>query len=409
MAKGRENQPHIGIFGRRNVGKSSLINAIVNQDISIVSDFAGTTTDPVKKSFEIPGIGPCVLIDTAGIDDVGDIGIRRIEKTMKVIDIIDLAVLVIEAENFGEFEIDLITRFNDYDIPFLIVHNKSDIFELKVDFIEHIAQAYQKKIIEFSTINKINLEFLLENLRKTLPESIFHKPKLLGDLIKYGDIVLLITPIDAEAPEGRLILPQVQTIRDILDNDAIAVVMKEREVDVFLKNNNIKPALVVTDSSFFLKADASIPKDIPLTGFSVLLARFKGDFEAYLEGTPKIDELKDGDRILVLESCSHHVSCDDIARVKLPRWLSSYTGKQLEYDIVAGLDKLPRPIEDYAILIQCGGCVVTKRQLQSRLKPAKHKGIPITNYGMTIAYIQGIYKRAIQPFLKTEISSDDYI
>jgi [FeFe] hydrogenase H-cluster maturation GTPase HydF len=409
MAKGRENQPHIGIFGKRNAGKSSLINAIANQDVSIVSELAGTTTDPVKKSFEIPGIGPCVLIDTAGIDDVGAIGNQRIERTLKIIDIIDLAVLVIDGNAFGDFEIDLINRFKDYDIPFIIVHNKSDLQELTTELKDRLLNEYKAKVIDYSTVTNKNLEVLLQELRVTLPESIYQKPQLLGDLIKYGDIVLLITPIDAEAPEGRLILPQVQTIRDILDNDAIALVMKEREVDVFFKTNTIKPALAVTDSSFFLKADASIPKDIPLTGFSVLLARYKGDFAAYLDGTPKIDNLKDGDRILLLESCSHHVSCDDIARVKIPRWLSSYTGKSLEYDIVAGLDKLPRPITEYAMLIQCGGCMVTKRQLQSRLKPAKRAGIPITNYGMAIAYMQGIYNRAIQPFMKTSASSDDYI
>ena len=221
----------------------------------------------------------------------------------------------------------------------------------------------------------------------------------MGDLVNYGDIVLLITPIDIEAPEGRLILPQVQTIRDILDNDCTAIVLKEREVDGFLKNTGIKPALVVTDSQVFLKADASIPRDTPLTSFSILLARQKGDFYAYLEGTPKISDLKDGDRILLLESCSHHVSCDDIGRIKIPRWISNFTGKKLYYDTVAGLDAVSRSIEEYALVIQCGGCMITHRQLVNRLQGAKQKNIPITNYGMAIAYIHGIFHRAVEPFV----------
>jgi [FeFe] hydrogenase H-cluster maturation GTPase HydF len=225
---------------------------------------------------------------------------------------------------------------------------------------------------------------------------------LVGDLIKQGDIVLLITPIDVEAPEGRLILPQVQVIRDVLDNDAVCIILKEREVDAFLRNTKIKPALAITDSQLFLKAAAMIPEDIPLTGFSVLLAHYKGRFHEYLKGTPKISELKDGDRILLLESCTHHVSCDDIGRVKIPRWISQFTGKNLQYDVVAGLSSLERPISDYALVIQCGGCMITRKQLFNRLKPAIDAGIPVTNYGMTIAYVQGVYQRAIAPFVKNQ-------
>ena len=233
-------------------------------------------------------------------------------------------------------------------------------------------------------------------------------PSLIGDLINYGDIVLLITPIDIEAPEGRMILPQVQAIRDILDNDAIAIVLKEREVDAFLRKTKIKPALAITDSQIFLKADASIPSDIPLTGFSVVLARYKGDFSAYLNGTPQISQLQDGDKILLLESCTHHVACDDIGRIKIPRWISDFTGKKLDFVVVSGLDDVPGKITDYALVIQCGGCVITRRQLINRIQPAIKAGVPVTNYGMAIAWVQGIYDRAIAPFTGIN-KSEDYL
>jgi [FeFe] hydrogenase H-cluster maturation GTPase HydF len=231
----------------------------------------------------------------------------------------------------------------------------------------------------------------------------------LGDLISYGDIVILITPIDVEAPAGRLILPQVQAIRDILDNDAIAIVLKEREVDGFLKKTKIKPSLAITDSQVFIKADASIPPEIPLTSFSIMLARFKGDFDSYLKGTPKISDLKDGDRVLLLESCTHHVSCDDIGRIKIPRWITNFTGKKILYDIVAGLDSLPRPVTDYSLVIQCGGCMITRKQLHNRLHAAIKAGVPVTNYGMAIAYLQGIYSRAIAPFIKGGNTHNTYL
>ena len=223
----------------------------------------------------------------------------------------------------------------------------------------------------------------------------------------HGDIVLLITPIDIEAPEGRLILPQVQAIRDVLDNDAVCIVLKEREVDAFLRKTGIRPALAITDSQVFLKADASIPKEIPLTSFSIMLARFKGDFPQYLKGTPQISKLNDGDRVLLLESCTHHTSCDDIGRVKIPRWMTNFTGKTLSFDVVAGLDQVPRPINDYALVVQCGGCMITRKQLVNRLKPAIDAGVPVTNYGMAIAYTLGIYHRAVAPFVK--IDGEDYL
>ncbi len=400
MAQGREIKPHIGIYGCRNFGKSSLINCITGQKTAIVSDIAGTTTDPVKKSYEITGFGPVILIDTAGIDDTGTLGQQRIDKTIDSVKLIDLAILVITNNSINNYELLLIKEFKKYNTPFIIIHNKSDITALKKKFKNDLEKRFDTKVIDFSAFDCKNLEQVLKAIKTTIPENSYKQPSLLGDLIKYGDIVLLITPIDVEAPAGRLILPQVQAIRDILDNDAVAIILKEREVDAFLKKTKIKPALAITDSSIFLKADASIPKDIPLTGFSVILARLKGDFDKYIEGTPAIEKLQDDDRILLLESCTHHISCEDIGRTKIPRWISNYTGKNLHFDIVSGLDNLNRNIHDYSLIIQCGGCMITAKQLKNRLKPAIEANIPVTNYGMTIAYVQGIFKRAIQPFIK---------
>lgn len=410
MKKGKESKPHIGIYGRRNNGKSSLINMLAGQNVAIVSDFAGTTTDPVKKSFEITGFGPVILIDTAGIDDVGELGTKRVEKTLESINHIDLAILVLNENKWGEFEELLVADFAKTDTPFILVHSKSDIQPLAKDFKTELSIKYPKhQVFETSTANPSCIEEIVGAIKLAIPESSYKTPTLLGDLISYGDIVLLITPIDVEAPAGRLILPQVQAIRDVLDNDAVSIVLKEREVDAFLRKTGVKPALAITDSQIFVKADASIPKDIPLTSFSILLARFKGDFENYIKGTPKISELKDGDRVLLLESCTHHTSCDDIGRVKIPRWISNFTGKKLEYEVVAGLDKLPRDIKEYALVVQCGGCMITRKQIFNRLRPAIEAGIPVTNYGMAIAYVQGIYQRAVAPFTKIESGKSSYL
>jgi [FeFe] hydrogenase H-cluster maturation GTPase HydF len=402
MSKGKENKPHIGIYGRRNNGKSSLINLLTGQSVAIVSDVAGTTTDPVKKSLEITGFGPVILIDTAGIDDIGDLGEKRITKTLETIKHIDLAILVVANNIWGEFEENLIVEFKKTDTPFIVAHGKHDLAPISTELKNSLNNVLGESIVlEVSATNGHGLENLIRAIRLSIPESSYQNPTLLGDLVSYGDIVLLITPIDVEAPAGRLILPQVQTIRDALDNDAIAIVLKEREVDSFLRSTGIKPALAVTDSQIFNKADASIPRDVPLTSFSILLARLKGDFDSYIKGTPHIANLKDGDRILLLESCTHHVSCDDIGRVKIPRWISNFTGKKLEYEVVAGLDKLPRQITDYALVIQCGGCMITRKQIFNRLRPAIDAGIPVTNFGMAIAFVQGIFQRAVEPFTKT--------
>jgi [FeFe] hydrogenase H-cluster maturation GTPase HydF len=404
----RELKPHIGIFGQRNNGKSSLINALSGQDTSIVSEIAGTTTDPVKKSIEIPGVGPVILIDTAGIDDKGSLGEKRVVKTKEIIKTIDLGIIVLINNTLSNFEESLISLLDEFDVPFFFVHNKSDLQSLENSFRAKIESNFKTSILDFSSTNNPDIHGLVNLIKKHTPENAYQKTSLLGDLVNYGDIVLLITPIDVEAPEGRIILPQIQAIRDILDNDCIAIILKEREVQTFLQKTKIKPKLVVTDSSIFLKADAMIPKDIPLTGFSILLARYKGPFQYYLQGTPHLSKLKNGDKVLILESCTHHVSCDDIGRTKIPRWISQFTGKKLEFETVGGLAALPRNIKDYALVIQCGGCTITRKQIHNRLKPAIDAGVPVTNYGMAIAYLQGIYNRAIEPFVKFS-SKEEYL
>ncbi len=409
MSRGKDSKPHIGIFGRRNNGKSSLINVLAGQEIAIVSEIPGTTTDPVKKSLEITGFGPVILIDTAGIDDHGVLGEKRIRKSLDAINQSDLAILVIAANRFDDFERDLVKKFHETDTPFIILHNKSDLLPPNPETARMIKRETGKDLLTFSAKYPQNLEDLLQLIQKTIPEASYKTPSLIGDLLSYGDIVLLITPIDVQAPAGRLILPQVQAIRDILDNDCVAIVLKEKEVDAFLRKTKIKPKLAITDSQIFTKADASIPRDIPLTSFSIILARFKGDFDSYLKGTPKISELKDGDKVLILESCTHHVSCDDIGRIKIPRWISNFTGKKLNFEVVTGLDRLPCNMKDYALLVQCGGCVITRKQIYNRLRPAIEAGVPVTNYGMAIAYVQGIYERAIAPFTRGKISSESYL
>jgi len=405
----KSQKPHIGIFGRRNVGKSSLINALTRQDIAIVSDEAGTTTDPVTKTMEIPGIGPVVMTDTAGVDDTGELGKKRVAKTMSKLDAIDLGVLVISHNSIDQHDRDVMAELERRGTPLVVIHNKSDMERLTDETRRAIARDGDAEVVEFVAISPKNLEELVDTLRRVMPESSYRRRTILGDLVGYGDTVLLVAPIDIEAPEGRLILPQVMAIRDCLDNDCIAVVLKERELDAYLESGAAPPSLVVTDSQAFLKVDASVPPEVPLTSFSILFARMKGDFDLYLQGTPAISKLADGDRVLIMESCSHHVAGDDIGRVKIPRWLSNFTGKSLSFDIVAGTDSPPRPIGDYSLVVQCGGCMLTRKQVLMRLRPAMEAGVPVTNYGMAIAYCLGIYNRAIAPFAGGEVSSARYL
>lgn len=394
----RDLKPHIGIFGRRNNGKSSLINTLTGQDIAIVSEVPGTTTDPVRKSIEIAGVGPAVIIDTAGIDDSGELGSKRIGKTREAMKIIDLGILVIAGNLFGDPEKEIIRDLEKQEVPFMIIHNKADIEPADPALMKVLQEKYGVPVIDFSAKNPLNLAELTSAIREQTPENAYRPTTLVGDLIAPGDVVVLITPIDTEAPEGRMILPQVQVLRDVLDHNGVAVFVKEGEAPEYIRTMEPKPVLVVTDSQVFPKADAAVPKEIFLTSFSIVLARQKGDFDNYLKGTPAISELKDGDRVLILESCTHHVSCDDIGRMKLPRWLSAFTGKKLTFDVVAGLSKVERDIRDYAIVIQCGGCMITRKQVINRLKPAVDAGIPVTNYGMAIAWVYGIFPRAIEPF-----------
>ena len=398
MKKGKDLKPHIGIFGRRNNGKSSFINMITGQDVAIVSNQAGTTTDPVKKSVEIFGIGPVIIVDTAGVDDEGELGQKRIGKTLSIIETIDLAVLLITENKFDSYEKELIEKFNKLDIPYLVFHNKSDAFQLTKETRAKIDKETGQECYSINTITTDNLDFITKLIKEKIPVSVYIKPAMLEGLVKPKDIVLLITPIDSEAPEGRMILPQQMAIRDVLDNNCICITVRETELKDFMKLG-IMPNLAITDSQAFGFVSKIIPEEIPLTGFSIVFARMKANFQKYLEGTPMLSKLKDGDKVLILESCTHHVSCEDIGRFKLPDWISKFTGMKLDYDIVPGLDTLKNNINNYSIIIQCGGCVVTKKQLSNRLKPAIENGIPVSNYGMAIAYMNGIFERAVKPFI----------
>jgi [FeFe] hydrogenase H-cluster maturation GTPase HydF len=373
----RDLKPHIGIYGRTNSGKSTLINKLTGQPIAIVSDQAGTTTDPVKKSIEIFGIGPVVLIDTAGIDDATELGKQRMDKTYQTLKEIDCAILVIADNRFGDPEEQLIAQFKEYALPFIVVNNlfegivKSDVINLN--------------------ILKEEPQPIIEALKKAIPESAYKKSSMLGGIVKPNDVVVLVTPIDDEAPEGRLILPQVMAIRNALDNDCICVVLKETNLQQYFDTMPY-PDLVVTDSQAFAMVSKIVPEEVRLTSFSILLARLKGDFENYLKGTPHLAELKDGDKILMLESCTHEISCGDIGRVKLPALIRKFTGKNIQFDYVAGLAPVDN-INQYAMAIQCGGCVATRKQLLNRTNLAVKAGIPISNYGMAIAFMTGIFDR----------------
>lgn len=376
---------HIGFFGKTNVGKSSLINKLANQDVSIVSEIAGTTTDTVEKSMELLPIGPVTLLDTAGLDDKTILGDKRIEKTLSVINRCDVAVIVCDYKGLDDVEQNLINKFEELKIPYLIVMNKCD--EQKTNIGENVL--YTSAITDKDFVFKFK-----EAILKLIPEET--SPKIIGDLVNPKDTVILVTPIDKEAPKGRLILPQVQTIRDLLDNNCLSYVVKESELQDALDNLKTPPALVVTDSQAFKTVSEIVPKEIPLTSFSILFARLKGDLKAFIDGSNAIENLKDGDKILILESCSHHAIEDDIGKVKIPNLIRKKTGKDLIIEHFSGHD-FP-DISQYALVVHCGACMTNRREVLSRILIANDLNVPITNYGVVISYCLGILPRATQIF-----------
>jgi [FeFe] hydrogenase H-cluster maturation GTPase HydF len=387
---------HIGLFGRRNVGKSSLLNAVTRQHVSIVSDTAGTTTDPVEKPMELLPLGPVLFIDTAGIDDVGSLGELRVRKTRQVFDRTDLGILVAEPQIWGEFEEQILAELTTRRIPTIVVFNKVDTASPTPEVIRHLSVRNVPCIQTSVTVSRGLLD-LRQALLDQAPPEFVNDPTILGDLVGPGEMALLVVPIDKEAPKGRLILPQVQAVRDLLDSDAFCMVVKERELRTALERLTVPPKLVVTDSQAFLKVAADTPPEVPLTSFSILFSRFKGDLAAQIEGTLAIDTLKAGDRILVAEACSHHPIGEDIGRVKIPRWLTQYVGGKLEFEHVQGHD-FPEDVSPYKLVIHCGACMWNRREMLSRILRCRQQNVPITNYGLTIAYSLGIFERALTPF-----------
>ena len=382
------------------MGKSSLINLLLGQDFAIVSEQAGTTTDPVKKRMEIPGIGPVQLIDTAGVGDTTQVGAQRIGKTLKLVEEVDLAILVFAGNFFGKEEKDLLMQFKENDVPVVVVHNQSDIVPLDCGVAGDLTNMYGCDVVEFSCCmmdpqeQRDAVEMLVAFITKGLLLQGGEKTIMEG-LVEPGDNIVLVCPIDSEAPAGRLILPQVMAIRDILDNGGVATVLQPGQLEGYLQGNT-PVKLVVTDSQVFKEVSAIVPQEVPLTSFSVLMARAKGPFEEYLKGVEAIAALKEGDNVLVLESCTHHTSCEDIGRVKIPMMLQKKAGCKLNFTFVSGLDELP-PLDGFALALQCGGCMVTRRQLCNRIRRVVAAGVPVTNYGMCIAYVTGIFARATAP------------
>lgn len=400
---------HIGIFGKTNVGKSSFINFLLEQEVSIVSDIAGTTTDPVKKRMEILGVGPVQLIDTAGFNDNGEIGDKRVEKTLKIIKEIDLAILIFVENIFSKEEKDILSLLKKYNVPTILLHNKSDEHALDYSLSADLNTLYKCDVIEFSCNNKAKdqKDLLVSFIVKAF-STLTKQKSILDGLVNENDNIVLVCPIDSEAPQGRLILPQVMAIRDILDKKGIATVLQLSQLQQYIKSSNHQIKLVVTDSQVFKEVNNILPDNIPLTSFSVLMARSKGPFTTYIKGAEKISALKGGDKVLIMESCSHHSSCDDIGRVKIPMMLNRFVNRlsgrkdgfaeeeKVNVTFVSGLGELPKNLKDYALAIQCGGCMVTHKQLNNRVNEVVDAGVEVTNYGMAIAYMSGIFERALK-------------
>ena len=386
---------HIGLFGRRNVGKSSLLNAIVRQQVSIVSEHAGTTTDPVEKPMELLPLGPVVFIDTAGIDDEGALGQLRIDKTHKTLDRVDLGVII--TDNAWEvFEQKLLDELQKRNVPVIAVFNKTDIRQPSAELIQAMSKQ-NIKIVQTAAVNNIGILDFRQALLDSAPEDFIDSPAIVGDIVGPGQTAVLVVPIDKEAPKGRLILPQVQTIRDLLDSDSLCMVVKERELRMALDNLKQPPKLVITDSQAFLKVVADTPLDVLMTSFSILFSRFKGDLVTQTLGTMTIENLKPNDNILITEACSHHPIGEDIGRVKIPRWLTQYVGGKLNFTTVQGQD-FPDDLSPYKLIIHCGACMWNRRTMLNRILKCRSAGVPITNYGLVIAYSLGIFERALKPF-----------
>ena len=381
----KANRVHIGFFGCRNAGKSSVVNAVTGQELCIVSDTKGTTTDPVQKAMELLPLGPVVIIDTPGYDDEGELGLLRVRRTKQVLNKTDVAVLVVDASvGLTSFDRELLNLFEAKQIPHCLVYNKCDLTEPPADAL-HVSAATGEGIHE-----------LKETIAR-LSAKEGEEPKLVGDLIDPGDFVVLVTPIDESAPKGRLILPQQQVIRDILDHHAMSVVVQDTELAETIAKLGTKPRMVITDSQVFAKAAADTPEDIPLTSFSILLARYKGLLETAVRGAAAIHSLRDGDRILISEGCTHHRQCEDIGTVKLPRLLKKVTGKAITFDTSSGSD-FPEDLSPYKLVIHCGGCMLPGREMLYRMKCAADQGVPMTNYGIALAHLQGILARSIAMF-----------
>ena len=383
------NRIHIGFFGCCNAGKSSVVNAITGQELAVVSDTLGTTTDPVMKAMELLPLGPVIIIDTPGFDDEGELGELRVKKTKTILNRTDIALLVVDSTvGLKDTDTQLISIFKEKEIPYLILKNKADLLE--------DVPVPEKNELYVSAVTGAGIEACKETIGKMVSVEEM-KLQIVGDLIHPSDFVVLVVPIDKAAPKGRLILPQQQTIRDILEADGTAVVVKEYELRETLEHLGKKPSLVITDSQVFAKVSADVPEDIPLTSFSILMARYKGYLETAVKGVAAVEHLKDGDRVLISEGCTHHRQCDDIGSVKIPRWLKNYTGRNVQIELSSGRE-FPEDLSPYSLIIHCGGCMLNEREVKYRMKCALDQGIPFTNYGITIAYMQGILKRSIEIF-----------
>lgn len=385
----------ITLLGNRNAGKSSLINAITGQEIAIVSETPGTTTDPVDKRYELLPLGPVTFYDTAGLDDIGELGEKRVKATNKILFRTDIALFVNDGKPFNPSEIKTLARLKELNIPMLMVFNKLDLEPPSASNLAWCAQ-HGIRWISVSASSGENIIAAKELIIELAPMHLKQERILVGDLVSAGDRVVLVTPIDLAAPKGRLILPQVQVIRELLDHDVVVTLVKERELEYALETFKQDPDLVITDSQVILKVVGDLPPHVKLTTFSILFARYKGDLGILTEGVRQIDKLRDGDRILIAEACSHHVQADDIGRVKIPRWLDQYTGRELRYEIFAGHD-FPENLEEYALVIHCGACMLNPMEQNHRIVEAQRRGVPITNYGLAISKLQGVFERAVEP------------